>query len=339
MKKLFFGLLEEDINEIYESSSSVWQDLKCADILVMGGTGFVGKWIVASMGYAINQGNNIKITVISRHPKDNYKDFTSASFPIDWVESDLSKQTELNLEKFTHIINAATPSSALTGSIEPRYVFESISGGNDLILTSKTNPKLRYVHLSSGAVTALESLEQSYEKDFCADNHLQTLPSAYSHGKRFAEEAINKARQEYNLNAQSLRLYAFAGPGLPTDQHYAAGNFMRDGMRNLPIEIKGNPHTKRSYMYPADLTRHILNSLVSREVTTREVGSKEIISIGGLARVISENTNNSIVTKGDATKPYSVYLPRTRGLLSETISLEESIQRWREWLSSLKNLS
>ena len=114
MKKLFFGLLEEDINEIYESSSSVWQDLKCADILVMGGTGFVGKWIVASMGYAINQGNNIKITVISRHPKDNYKDFTSASFPIDWVESDLSKQTELNLEKFTHIINAATPSSAPT---------------------------------------------------------------------------------------------------------------------------------------------------------------------------------------------------------------------------------
>jgi nucleoside-diphosphate-sugar epimerase len=130
-------------------------------------------------------------------------------------------------------------------------------------------------------------------------------------------------------------LYAFAGPGLPTDQHYAAGNFMRDGMRNLPIEIKGNPNTKRSYMYPADLTRHILNSLVSREVTTREVGSKETISICGLARVISENTNNSIVTEGDSSKPYSVYLPRTKGLLSETISLEESIQRWREWLSSL----
>jgi hypothetical protein len=91
--------------------------------------------------------------------------------------------------------------------------------------------------------------------------------------------------------------------------------------------------------HPADLTRHILNSLVSREVTTRRVGSKETISIGGLARVISENTNNSIVAKVDASKPYSEYLPRTKGLLSETVGLEESIRRWREWLSSLKNIN
>ena len=333
LEKLYFGLPLQDLTEIYQSSSNVWQNMVNADVLVMGGTGFVGKWLTASLGYAIDQGKSISITVISRYPKNKYGVFNSASFKSDWLQYDLSKEQRIDFSKFTHIVNAATPSSALTGAVDPQYVFDSINRGNQLVLDSPINPQLRYLYLSSGAVTALEALEPAYDRNFCANNHLDSVSSAYSHGKRFAEEEINRAAQNLSLNAQSLRLFAFAGPGLPIDQHFAVGNFMKDAMQESPIEIKGNPNTQRSYMYPSDLTAHILQSLVSSDVRTRELGSKEAVTMQQLAKIISINTHNPIVKNGDTSKPISIYLPNSEDTLTQTIGLEESIRRWRKWLS------
>ena len=303
----------------------------------MGGTGFVGKWLVAALGYAQVMGNSFNITVLSRKPKREFNLFNFAQFKIAWIENDVTQPSEEKYENFNFIINAATPSSAQTGAIDPIYVYESISRGNSAVLLSKNSSHLRYIYLSSGAVTQLESIEPYFDKPNCLHSHINNLSSAYSHGKRFAEIEIDSARNSYGLNAQTLRLYAFAGPGLPLDQHFAAGNFMRDAMESGFIEIKGNPKTQRSYMYPSDLTKHILQSLVSADTKTREIGSNEVVTIEELAKIISENTKNSVIGAGDDSKALTLYYPETDNLLGQTIELAESIKKWRDWLSLIKN--
>ena len=335
-KKLFFGLPDADINQIFESSSQAWKKLENSNVLVMGGTGFIGKWLVASIGKAHMEKKSISITVLSRNPKNRYPEFSLAKFPINWIVCDISNQPKIDVRNFTHIINAATPSSTLTGAVEPQYVYDSIRGGNSAILSSAIDSNIRYINLSSGAVSALEEVEPIYEKEACIENHLNTLSSSYSHGKRFVEEEINRAIENDNLNAQSLRLFAFAGPGLPIDQHFAAGNFMRDAMQARSIVIKGNPDTQRSYMYPADLTKHILNSLASNERKTKEVGSREIVSILELAGIVSSCVGGKNIEICKEPQTRTAYFPKSQDLLTETIGLRESIEKWRDWLAGTK---
>jgi nucleoside-diphosphate-sugar epimerase len=303
----------------------------------MGGTGFVGKWLVASLGYAQLAGVEIKITILSREPSIYTNAFSAEGVKISWIKHDVAKESELNVKEFTHIINAATPSSARTGAVDPSYVYNSIVLGNEMLLRESQEARFRYLFLSSGAVTQLEKSEPLYEREICEAMHLDTVTTAYSHGKRFAEEDLASAISTYGLNGQALRLYAFAGPGLPLDQHFAAGNFMRDFLDSGNIEIKGNPETRRSYMYPTDLAIHILKALISTKTDQQEIGSSEVVTIRELADHICVDGNTLAVSRGDSAQPISSYFPKSETLLGQTISLDESIRRWKEWLLTFKN--
>lgn len=303
----------------------------------MGGTGFVGKWLVASLGYAQLSGCEIGISVLSREPSIYADAFSADGVKISWIKHDVAANSDLNVGEFTHIINAATPSSAKTGAVDPSYVYDSIVLGNELLLRAARKSQFRYLFLSSGAVTQLEAFEPLFKREVCEAMHLETVSTAYSHGKRFAEEDLATAISTFGLNGQALRLYAFAGPGLPLDQHFAVGNFMRDFLTSGDINIKGNPETQRSYMYPTDLTIHILNATTSIRIDTQELGSTEVVTINELANRICGYSSTSAVSKGDSTQPISSYFPKSESLLGQTVSLDESIERWKEWLLEIKN--
>jgi dTDP-glucose 4,6-dehydratase len=164
--------------------------------------------------------------------------------------------------------------------------------------------------------------------------------SAYGEGKRVGELLCAIAHQEHGLEATIARCFAFVGPHLPLDAHFAVGNFIRDAMKGEPIRVKnGSPY--RSYLYAADLTVWLWTILFKGAARhPYNVGSHQDITIGDLAHTVATTLHGS-VAPFPATAPSlnfsaSRYVPSVR--LSQSslglnvwIPLGEAIQRTFIW--------
>jgi dTDP-glucose 4,6-dehydratase len=112
--------------------------------------------------------------------------------------------------------------------------------------------------LSSGAVygPAREGL-----RGFAEDNPGGPGPSlasnAYAEGKRAAEQVCAIAATE-GLPVRIARCFAFVGPHMPFDRHFAIGNFIADAVDGRPIRVRSDGRPLRSYLYMSDLVRALL---------------------------------------------------------------------------------
>jgi dTDP-glucose 4,6-dehydratase len=142
------------------------------------------------------------------------------------------------------------------------------------------------------------------------------------------------------LETTIARCFAFVGPHLPLDAHFAIGNFIRDAMRGEPIRVKdGSPY--RSYLYMADLAVWLWTILFRGETChPYNVGSDREITISQLAKTIDSEVGGSVQPiESSSVKPKafpSRYVPcvqRARSDLGLEVSMElaRSIASTTSW--------
>jgi len=154
-----------------------------------------------------------------------------------------------------------------------------------------------------------------------------------------AEYFAGVYRQRYGLPIKVARGYAFVGPYLPLDAHFAAGNFLRDGMRGGPIRVGGDGTPYRSYLYAADLTVWLW-TILFRGAPCRpyNVGGEQAVSIAELADCVASHFGVGVeIAKGAAPgKLAERYVPSTRRAqeelgLREWVTLSEAVARTVRW--------
>ncbi len=331
---LTLGLLQSDLNQILEENSDSLKELNGKKILILGGTGFVGAWVSKSLAYFMNEGGTCALTIASRSALSHINVYEKLKLKPSFIDMDITKVSMFPLTDFDAVINCATPSTAAGGANNVSQLYTTITEGSKQLVISltKQDNRVRLVNLSSGAVTMLQSKEPPSDSLSCPEDHISTPAGAYSHGKRVSEQVVSKATDEGHISGINLRLYAFAGPGIPLDQHFAAGNFMLNAIQRKQIDINGNPNTVRSYQYPTDLVRSILLAAGGVSTETLEVGSNEHVTMLGLATKISGITTNVNVSQGNTAAPISKYYPTAKTICESTITLDEAIKRWWKWI-------
>lgn len=306
-----WGLPIADLETCTRVSSADITRWERARILVTGGTGFLGRWIVGTILWAANRlGLRFDLTLVTRS--------TTLEALSDWphvevLQGDLQHWTPPG--SYDLVIHGAANSSAPIGHRDgtPVSMASTIIDGTRRVIDSASRTGARLLFLSSGAVYGRQFTPVS-ESTNAGPDPLEPL-SSYGEAKRVGENYCAIATADGSIEAIVARLFAFVGPGIPLDAHYAVGNFLGDVSAGRPIEVLGDGRPLRSYLYTGDLAEWCW-ALISRGQPGRayNVGSPEAISIVDLARRVSGlvEPNVSVEVRGTPTDtPPLCYVPVT----------------------------
>lgn len=337
--------MSQDLNHILDHTKGLWAGLAGKKLFMTGGTGFFGKWLMESFSWANDQLNlNAEMHVLSRDPdlfKTRYPHLSRISSII------FHKGDVLNFdfpeEKFDFIIHAATKASAQLNAEDPLLMIDTIVRGTrrTLDFARHCNAK-RFLLTSSGAVYGKQPSQLSHlPEDYHGSPDPLQSASAYGEAKRIAELFCCIYQKQYGLEAVIARCFAFVGPYLPIDTHFAVGNFIRDGLKGQPVHVSGDGTPSRSYLYAADLAIWLWTILFrGQSGEAYNVGSEYSITISDLAKMISTAFSHGpevVIAKPKVVgKAAERYVPSTKHAreslkLDTWIDLKEALDRTIQW--------
>lgn len=339
-----WGLPLDDLHASVEAASADLETLRGARVLVTGGTGFLGSWLVASLLQAnVTLGLDLSLVLVSRHP---------SAVPLEegpslrLVGGDVRS---LRLEgSFEVVLHGAASSSARYGidDGEPRAMAATILEGTQAVLELACASRARLLFLSSGAVYGPQVAPVGEEATTGPDP--MDPRSTYGQAKRLAETLCAAASAAGEVEAVVARLFAFVGPRLPLEVHYAAGNFLGAAVAGRPVRVLGDGRPLRSYLYAGDLPEWCW-ALLSRGVPGRayNVGSPAPLSIAELARRIAALAPEPLpveILGAPQSGPAPCYVPSTDragvelGLRPRT-DLDLALRKSYAWFASHRRAS
>jgi dTDP-glucose 4,6-dehydratase len=339
------NLLTNDLNQFLAHTEGLWEELRNRRIFVTGGTGFFGCWFLESFAWANDQLDlNASALILTRNVEAFQKKAPHlASHPaITFYVGDV-RNFAFPTGEFSHIIHAATAASAKLNDEAPREMFDTIVQGTRRVLDFAVHCKARKLLLtSSGAIYGKQPSEMTHiPEDYNGAPDPTSPNAAYGEGKRAAELMCTMYARQHGFEAKIARCFAFVGPYLPLDIHYAIGNFIRDGLRGGPVVVNGDGTPYRSYLYAADLIVWLWTILFRGESgQPYNVGSDNSISIsdlaGTVARAFDRVPKVIVAKKADKSIPTERYVPSTEKIRKELgvrqeIDLEAAIKRTIQW--------
>jgi dTDP-glucose 4,6-dehydratase len=368
----------DDLTHILHHARPAFEALRHANLFITGGTGFFGHWLLESLLYANRALDlQLKATVLTRNAAAfrTNSPHINADPAITLLEGDIAT-FPFPTEPHTHVIHAATDSGGKQSAQSPEALATSILAGTQHLLdfathtshlkshvsSHETNSHLRLLYTSTGAVygrsTQLLHTPETYP--------IPTLPPDSYESAKLAAEDLCLTHPE--LNPVIARCFAFVGPHLPLDAHFAIGNFLGAAISGKPIHIKGDGTPRRSWLYMSDLAIWLWTLLTHGQPNRAyNVGSDDGMTIAEAAHLVqktvilsegaglypapqSKDPDDATVAKTSATflpriqidgtpnpaAPLNSYVPditraRTELGLEVTIPLPEALRRTAAW--------
>ena len=334
-----------DLEDIKEMTRELWHEVAGKRFFITGGTGFFGMWLLESFTH-INDclSLGMRAAVLTRDPARFIAKAPHLSGRADlhFLQGDI-RNFHFPVRKVDYLIHAATDASATLNSESPLEMLSTIVDGTRHLLDFAARAGVqKLLFTSSGAVYGRQPSELTHiPESYPGAPDSLLLHSAYGEGKRMAEHLCALYAQKYGFEAKIARCFAFVGPYLPLNAHFAIGNFIRDAMRGHDITVMGDGTPMRSYLYAADLAVWLWTILFSApSARAYNVGSAEDLSISDLAGQVREalcSKSGVIITRQpDPHRPIERYVPDiTRaeeelGLRVQT-SLPEALRRTEQW--------
>lgn len=284
-------------------------------LLIIGGSGFFGKSILdAFLRGLLGPWQIAHIIVLARSASKLSKTHPYlVARNVTLIDDDITSTN--TLPEADYVIHAAASTDARNYINAPTQEQQNIQAGtyNYCRLASKYHRNSRILYASSGAVYGQQPAEIAFISEEYKPTTLEGLSEAkqsYALAKQHAEEAV-KVLGEQGQKVTIARCFAFVGPHLPLNQHFAIGNFIGDLLNNRPVQVTAAHRVYRSYMYADDLVVWLMTIAqhANSDCPVYNVGSDEAVLLHDLAQKMANEYGAITEISNISTSQVDRYVP------------------------------
>ena len=284
----------QQLDQVVDRAGSLWSELHRRPILLTGGTGFFGRWLLESLVHAQGRiGFDLDVVVLTRNA-DAFRvqaPRLTASPHVHLCQGDVRTFTAPRAT-FAYVIHgAATSAREAFDGADPLTKFEAAFDGTRRVLevaAASGNP--RVLVLGSGSVYGpLSQANGAVCEEYGGAPSTFDTSAGPGHGRRAAEFLCACYADRYDLSVTIARCFAFVGAYLPLNLQYAIGNFIQNALFEDEIVVRSDGRSVRTYLFAGDLIVWLL-TLLCRGQSRRayNVGSDQAIALGDLARLVGD---------------------------------------------------
>jgi dTDP-glucose 4,6-dehydratase/UDP-glucuronate decarboxylase len=349
-------IIEEDVRDIYLEIGGVLKAIEGSSLLISGGVGFLGSYIMDLIKFC---NDNIFLEPVTAICIDNLvtgipdrvehlKDYENFIF----LNADISKPLEID-QDVDYIINAASIASP---TFYRRYPIETLEtnvlGLKHLIELGMKKGIKSFLNISSSEIYGDPDPAHIPTSEDYNGNVSCTGPRAcYDESKRLGETMCINYCKEYGVPVKTVRPFNVFGPGLKLDDGRVISDFFSDAFYRHNIKILSDGTPTRSFCYSRDAVKGFMLALLSEfDGEAFNIGNnKTEISMKGIAELIAEIVGNvTIEYKKSKEADYLTDNPQRRcpDLTKASsylnfypkVGLENGLLRMYQWYKQTYNL-
>ena len=336
--------LAPELDAVLDRTRDQWEALRGARLLITGGTGFVGKWLLETLTWADEALSlGVRATVLTRCPER-----FAAAVPhlagnrcVELLRGDVAT-VEYPRRAFSHaILAAAVAANTSAGPVGPESMSATVVDGTRRALQALRERGVeRLLFVSSGAVYGSQPPDVRLRAEDSLGVEMAEPRDVYGLCKLEAESLV-LAMEPGSAVRTIARPFSFVGPYLPLE-HFAVGEFVRDATAGGPIRVTSDGTSLRSYLYASDMAEWLWAILLRGEDgRAYNVGSEDERTIRETAETVSRAFEPAVPVEVGASAPAMLrarYVPSTARArnelgLAETVGFEEAVRRTVEWYS------
>jgi UDP-glucose 4-epimerase len=245
-------------------------------VLVTGGAGFIGKYLVKSL---LEKGNSVTIF-------DNFSNSTKNS--INFLVNTGVKVIEGDIRKLDDIVNAIKDQEIVIHLAAKISVSESISnpldtfqvnveGTKNILTACEKNNTKKLIVASSAAVYG----EGTPNVKLIEKSELNPI-SPYGQSKLKMELVIKEFESKHNINCIVLRFFNIFGIGQSPEYAGVITKFIEKITQGKPLEIFGDGMQTRDFVAIEDVISSIHNSIKFGKSGTYNIASGKSCTIKNL---------------------------------------------------------
>lgn len=256
--------------------------------LITGGAGFIGSHLINKL-----LSENINPIVIDNLSTGDISNLDNVMHEIEFIKGDIRDEslvdkTIKNIDLVFHMAAAVGVKNILNSPLEG--IFTNVYG-SELVLKSASKYGKRIVIASTSEIYGKNLSQPLSESSDRVIGQPQRIRWTYSDSKAIEEAIATHLYQEKQLPVSIARLFNSVGPGQNDAYGMVLPRFVKNALKNEPIEVYGDGKQSRVFCHVEDA----VEALFKISCSASAIG--EVYNVGGIEEITIENLALKVVSQ------------------------------------------